>query len=350
METLPPALFSQALDPLGTLMKAVVLDSFGEPADVLRILDVPEPKPGAGQVRVRMLASPVNPSDLLLTRGRYVFRPQLPARPGFEGVGIVEEAGPGLYGRFLVGRRVAVLNGEGGNWAESALIPATQAIPVGKDLPDEQVASYFVNPATALAMVRHVLKVEKGEWLLQSAATSALGKMIIRLGRRDGFKTLNVVRRPEAIEELKALGADEVICSTEGPIPEQVRRIVGANGVRCAIDPVGGETGTGLYDSLAADGMLVVYGSLTPEPIRIDPRSMISAKRTVRGFWLGHWMRERSKLAALTMFRQIAELIRLEILATDLGPSFPIEAIGEAVQAAEQPGKPGKVLLSIGRT
>ncbi len=329
-------------------MKAVVLEAFGEPANVLQVLDVPEPKPGPGQVRVRMIASPVNPSDLLLTRGRYVFRPDLPARLGFEGVGVVEEAGPGLYGRLLVGKRVAVLNGEGGNWAECAIIPATQAIPVSKDLPDEQVASYFVNPATALAMVRHVLKVAPGEWLLQSAATSALGKMMIRLGRRDGFKTLNVVRRHEAIEELKALGADEVICSADGPISEQVRRISGTEGVRCALDPVGGDTGTGLYDSLAADGMLVVYGSLTPEPIRIDPRSMISAKRTVRGFWLGHWMRERSKVSALMTFRQIADLIRQGVLATDLGPSYPLSEIKEAVQRAEEPGKSGKILLRIG--
>src|SRR5690606_38212484 len=153
-----------------------------EPGEVLQVRDIPEPEPGPGQVRVRMIASPINPSDLLMTRGRYVFRPPLPARPGFEGVGGVEKAGPGLYGRLLVGRRVAAMNGEGGNSAEKVVIPATQAVPARRDLPDEQVASFFVNPCTALAMVRHVLGVPKGDWLLQSAATSELGKMIIRLG------------------------------------------------------------------------------------------------------------------------------------------------------------------------
>src|SRR5947208_2028019 len=97
-----------------------------------------------------------------------------------------------------------------------AILPALRVVPVSSDLPDEQVASFFVNPATALAMVRHVLKVPKGAWLLQSAAGSTLGRMIIKLGRHDGFRTLNVVRRHEAIDELKALGGDAVISSSEG--------------------------------------------------------------------------------------------------------------------------------------
>ena len=155
-------------------------------------------------------------------------------------------------------------------------------------------------------MSRHVLKVRKGEWLLQSAAGSTLGRMMIKLGRHDGFKTLNVVRRREAIAELKELGGDAVISTEDGPIDEQVRRIVGSQGVRHAIDPVGGETGTGILRSLAADGHLVVYGTLSGEPIGIDPRVMISGRLTVEGFWLGHWMREHSIPSLLLLFREIA--------------------------------------------
>ena len=197
-----------------------------------------------------MLATPINPSDLLVVRGRYGVLPKLPATPGFEGVGIVEGAGSGLYGKLLVGKRVAVLNGAGGNWAEKVVIPAIRAIPAPSDISDEQVASFFVNPATAIAMTRHVLNVPRGAWLLQSAAGSTLGKMIIKLGRHDGFRTVNVVRRREAIDELKALGADAVVCSADGPIGDQVRQAVGPGGVKYAVDPVGGETGSGIFDSL----------------------------------------------------------------------------------------------------
>src|SRR5687767_2505817 len=111
-------------------MRAVVFERFGEPAEVLQVRDVPVPEPGRGEVRVRMLASPVNPSDLLEVRGRYSAAPNLPAIPGHEGVGIVESAGGGLLGRFLVGKRVCVLNRKTGNWCEQTVIPARQAIPL----------------------------------------------------------------------------------------------------------------------------------------------------------------------------------------------------------------------------
>src|SRR5262245_22320748 len=119
-------------------MKAVVFDRCGEPADVLEIRDLPVPVPKKAEVRVRMLASPINPSDLLFVRGLYGQKPKLPAVPGFEGVGVVEESGGGFLGWRVKGRRVAVLNGRTGNWQEQTVVPAHQAVPVPDSLPDEQ--------------------------------------------------------------------------------------------------------------------------------------------------------------------------------------------------------------------
>jgi NADPH:quinone reductase-like Zn-dependent oxidoreductase len=328
-------------------MKASVFEKFGEPQDVLRVRDVPEPHPGPGEVRVRMRLSPVNPSDLLVVRGRYGVLPTLPSTPGFEGVGVVDEVGPGLLGRLVKGKRVAVINSAGGNWAEYAVIPARQARPVPEDIPDEQAAAYFVNPATVLALARHVLKVRKGDWLLQSAAGSTLGRMMIKLGRHDGFKTLNVVRRRDAIAELKSLGGDAVISSEDGPIDDQVRRIVGGDGVNSAIDPVGGETGTAVFRSLAPEGRLVLYGTLSGEPMQIDPRLMISGKRVVEGFWLGHWMRERSIPSALLLFREIASMIRKDVLSSEIGRVYPLDEIVEAAKQADAVGRQGKVLVRL---
>jgi NADPH2:quinone reductase len=328
-------------------MKAAVFEKFGEPSEVLSVRELPDPEPGPGEVRVRMIASPINPSDLLVVRGRYGVLPTLPATPGFEGVGIVDKAGPGLLGRWALGKRVAAINSRGGNWAEYAVIPARQARPIADDIPDEQAATFFVNPATVLAMIRHVLQVRKGDWLLQSAAGSTLGKMIIKLGRHDGFKTLNVVRRSEAKDELLRLGADAVVSSSEGPIDEQVKRITGGEGVRHALDPVGGETGTGVFRSLAPSGRLVVYGTLSGEPIQIDPRLLISGRKVVEGFWLGHWMRERSIPSSLLLFREIAALIRQEVLSSEVSASFPLSEINRAVSQAESIGRGGKVLLTL---
>lgn len=329
-------------------MKAIVFDRFGEPADVLSVRDVPVPEPKAGEVLVRMIASPINPSDLLVVRGRYGVLPNLPATPGFEGVGIVEKAGSGFLGKMVLGKRVTVINSAGGNWAEYAVIPARQARPVPKDLPDEQAASFFINPATALAMLRHVLRVPQGEFLLQTAANSTLGRMFIKLARHDGVKTINVVRRREAAEEVRAVGGDVVICSEDGPIDEQILAQTNQRGVRYAIDPVAGETGTRVFRSLACDGKLLVYGSLTHEPIAIDPRMMIAGKRVVEGFWLGHWMRGRSIPESLLLFHQIGKLMREGVLATEPGKGFGLESIVDAVKEAERPGRRGKALLRIG--
>ncbi|HCD02605.1 MAG TPA: zinc-binding dehydrogenase, partial [Planctomycetaceae bacterium] len=192
-------------------MRAVQMTGFGEPAEVLRVEELETPVPEPGQVRVRMLASPVNPSDVMTIRGTYGRRPSLPFTPGYEGVGVVEESGGGLLGALRRNKRVVVLNSITGNWAEQAVAPARQVVPVPDSLSVQQAATFFINPVTAYVMVQRVLQIPPGGWLLQTAAGSQLGRMVIRLGRRLGFKTINIVRRDEQIEELVQLGGDHVL-------------------------------------------------------------------------------------------------------------------------------------------
>jgi NADPH:quinone reductase-like Zn-dependent oxidoreductase len=335
-------------------MKAIQFAAYGEPTEVLAVADLPVPEPGKGEVRVRMLASPVNPSDLLYVRGHYSgVEPQFPAPVGFEGVGIVDALGPEVEG-VVVGQRIAAVNGQGGNWAEYAVVPAGSTLPAPAGIPDEQVASFVVNPASAILMVRHVLAVPRGEWLLQSAAGSELGRMIIRLARRDGIRTLNVVRRRESVAELEALGADAVIVSADGPIDEQVHDIVG-HGVRYAIDPVVGQTGTEMFKALDEDGRMLVYGSLTGEPIRIgeDPRDILSGRRRLEVFWLGYWLPRLDESgfyapgtpAGSQLEQEIEALMRDDVLVTTPGRTYSLDEIGTAVAQAESVGRHGKVLL-----
>lgn len=328
-------------------MRAIVFEKFGQPVEVLQVRDAPVPVPGAGQVRVRMLAAPVNPSDLLTVRGQYARLPKLPATPGFEGVGIVESAGPGLVGKLLVGKRVAVLNSSTGSWAEFAIVSARQAIPLSKRLPLEQAAMFFVNPATAYIMTRKVLEVPAGEWLLQTAAGSALGRMIIRLGKRYGFRTINVVRRAEQVAELKAIGGDIVLVESPGNLGEQVRAATGGTGVRYAVDPVGGATGSAVVGCLAPGGRLLVYGTLSGEPMSLSPRDLIGTSATIEGFWLGHWMERQNLVGKLALVRTLTNLILEGVLVSEVGESYPLERIAEAVTTAEKVGRGGKVLLKI---
>ena len=329
-------------------MKRVVFDRVGPPAEVLRLEDdVPAPQPKRGEVLVRMLASPVNPSDLMYVAGKYGLKPPLPATPGFEGVGVVEATGGGLLGWLRKGKRVAVVNDRVGNWGEYTVTTARQVVPVPDAMSDEQAASFFVNPATALAMTQDVLKITRGAWLLQSAAGGELGKMVIRLGHKFAFRTVNVVRRREQVEELKALGADHVIVESDGPIPEQVRRLV-PDGVRYAIDPVGGDTGSQVIAALGHGGRCLLYGSLSDEPVGVHPRYFIGNGLRVEGFWLGQWAKGQSIPTMLKLFRRMRELVAEGVLQTHHAATYPLEEVKKAVEHAAAPGKGGKVLLRIG--
>lgn len=333
-------------------MRTITFNNFGEPANVLQLTEAPIPTPGPGEVRVRMLASPINPSDLLMIRGVYGKQPDFPASAGFEGVGIVEESGSGLLGKLLVGKRVAAMNARGGNWSEQVVIPAKQAIPMSRHLPLEQAAMFFVNPAAAFVMTRILLNVPRGDWLLQTAAGSALGRMVIRLGKLYGFHTLNVVRREEQAAELKALGGDAVITfdgDRDDPdqLREHVARLTDGKGVSYAIAPVGGKTASALVHSLGMNARLLLYGTLTDDDLSVSPRSMIGMGHHIEGFWLSRWMQEQNLIGKLKLVRRLTRLIRDGILTSEVGQTFPLEEITAAVQQAEERGRQGKTLLTI---
>ena len=322
-------------------MKAIIFDRFGDPSEVLKVQDVPTPEPGRGEVRVRMISGPINPSDLLVVRGEYGRLPTLPATPGFEGVGVVEASGGGLLGKLRMGRRVAVLNSKGGNWQEQVIVPAKQVVPIPSSIADEQAATFFVNPASALVMTQYILRVPRGAWLLQTAAGSALGRMVIRLGRHLGFRTINVVRRKEQAEELIKLGADAVIDSSQESIEEKVR-------VQFAIDAVGGSTALSVVKALADGGRLIVYGTLSGEPIPLDSRLLMTGSRCIQGFWLSNWVRQQSPLTMLGLFRRIRRLMEAGVLHSEVAATFPIDQIHTAIQEASKSGRSGKILLSLG--
>lgn len=330
-------------------MQAVQFAKPGTPTAVLRVVEVETPQPARGEVRVRMLASPINPSDLMFVEGTYGQQPVLPATPGFEGVGVVE-AGGGVLGRMLTGQRVAVLNRRGGNWAEQVVVPAKQVVPIGRSLPQEQAATFFVNPLTAVVLTERVCRLQRGEWLLQSAAGSSLGRMVIRLGRTNGFRTLNIVRRADQVSELKALGAHEVLvfdAATDDPevlIAEVLDR---TGGVRCAIDPVGGTAGSALVRCLRERGRLVVFGSLSGQPLQVSPRTLLTSRVMIEGFWLGPWMLSQPLPTKLRLIRRVRRLIEQGVLRTDVGATFPLTEVRAAVEAAMAPERSGKVLIQM---
>ena len=333
-------------------MQAIQIPQFGEPVDVARVTTVSPLKLPRGCVRVRMLVSPINPSDLMTIRGVYTLRPDLPFTPGYEGVGVVEESHAGLFGRFLLGKRVAVLQSRTGNWAEFSVASARSVIPLPRELDHAQAAMFFVNPATAYVLCKHVLNVPRGAWLVQSAAASAVGRMVIRLGKKEGFRTLNIVRREEQREELLASGADAVLVFDPSQhdadhFRQSVQQTVGPAGIRYAIDPVGGATATAIAAELGQNGHLVLYGSLSSNPLQVDSRQLLSQTARIEGFWLGQYMTTLSLLGKLRLIRELVRLHREGVLGSTVGQIYPLTELTTALKHAEEPGKAGKILLQF---
>ncbi len=324
-------------------MQSIKFYEFGNPAEVLRVEEVPQPEPGTDQVLVRLRARSINPSDLLTVRGLYGSLPKLPATPGLEGMGEVAAVGAGVK-HLRPGQRVIPL-GVQGTWQDYLLAASTQLIPVPDSISDQTAAQFVVNPLTAWIMTIEELALKPGEWLLQTAAGSTLGRIVLQIAVLRGFKTINVVRRREQVAELKTLGADEVICTDDEGISERVKEITGKAGLTKAIDAVGGQTGAAVMNSLGRGGVMLVYGLLSMQPMPIDGGRMIFNTTTIRGFWLGEWLRsaapERQQAVTAEMLRSMAS----NEIVPPVEAEYLLADVLAAVEHAERPGRSGKVLL-----
>jgi NADPH:quinone reductase len=324
-------------------MKSVRFYEFGNPSQKLRVEEVPQPEPGANQVLLKMRARSVNPSDLLTVRGLYGMLPKLPATPGLEGMGEVAALGEGVK-NLRVGQRVIPL-GVAGTWQEYLLAESTQLIPVPDSISDQTAAQFIVNPLTAWIMTTEELQLQPGEWLLQTAAGSTLGRVVLQLAALRGFKTINVVRRREQVEELKALGADEVICTTDEDLVERVKEITGRTGLTRAIDAVGGETGGAVVRAMGRGGVMLVYGLLSMEPMPVDSGRMIFTSMTIRGFWLGEWFSSAAPERQQAATTELLRLMAGNEIVPPVEAEYPLADVLTAVEHAERPGRSGKVLL-----
>lgn len=332
-------------------MRALVAHGAGEPIDVLRLESKPVPRPGEGQALIQIHATPIHASDLQILRGRYGFAPEFPTVLGLESVGRVVETGPGVDGLKAGDRVVSV--GVPGTWQEYAVVDVDRLLPVPDHLSDSSACQLVVNPLTALLLVTRELDVRPGEWLLQTAAGSTVGKLVIQLAKHYGFRTINVVRRRAAVEEIRALGGDEVICTEDEDLGRRVTEITGETGVAKALDCVSGQVGADVSRALAPGGELIVYGALSTHrqtdssalTIPLFARSVIYQAQTVRGFWLYRWFATTPPEQANKALAEVRDLVVEGVLDIPEGQAFGIEHFADAVALAEAPSHGTKPLL-----
>jgi NADPH:quinone reductase-like Zn-dependent oxidoreductase len=335
-----------------TTTQALVMHTAGEPADTSRLKTRPMPEPAVGQVRVRVQAAPVHATDLHILRGRYGFAPPLPAVLGMECVGIVDALGDGVE-NVAVGQRVITV-GVTGTWQQHVVVDVARVAAVPDSMSVSTAAQALTNPLTALLLVTRELELAPGEWLLQTAAGSTVGRLVMQLGRHLGFRTINVVRRRAAVEEILELGGTAVICTEDENLPERMAEIAGERGVGKAIDCVAGRLGAEVARSLVPGGEMIVYGALSthrqtePDHLALDPRSIIYGTKTVRGFWLYRWFSTTPQQQVGAALAQTFELVAGQTMRIPEAQPVDLQQFADAVRLAEAPGHGGKPLLALG--
>ena len=318
-------------------MKKVIYETFGNPVEVLKLVDEPSADLKDGEVRVEVLRAPINPSDLIQISGNYGVRPPLPATAGNEGLGRVIE-GDGLPQGQLV-----LLPGGVGTWVTEAVCDARQCIP----LPDgdlDQLSMLLVNPATAQLLMTDFVDLAPGDWMIQSAANSAVGGYIVQLAKAAGINVVNVVRRESAIEDVKAQGGDVVL--VDGPdLAADVKKATGAK-MRLAVDAVAGKTAGHLADTLERRGVLVNYGGMSNEDSGVGAAALIFNDITVRGFWLVNWMNATDGKGRAALYGALAQKIATGALHAPIDKHFALDEIAQAARYSWAGERKGKVMLA----
>src|SRR5271155_590968 len=320
-------------------MRAVQLTAYGDPLEGLKYVDIPEPAaPGPNQVLIGVEFSPLNPSDLLLAKGIYGVRPALPSVIGNEGVGRVIALGAGVENVKVGDRVLAPLSSF--TWRERMIIPASGLFALPPAADPQQLSMLAINPPTAALLLGEYVDLKPGEWVVQNAANSAVGRWVIAFAKARGLKTVNIVRRPELVPELKAIGGDVVVVDSPDASKE-IKAAVGQADLRLALDGVSGSATGVLASTLSPQGTLVSYAAMSLAPMPISPLDVIFKRVTVRGFWLGHPVPAAKIAPAVAL---AAEMIASGEVHMPVAAIYPLSSIMEAVAHAQ---RGGKVLLDV---
>lgn len=326
-------------------MQQLVLTQYGKPEENVQLRDDPEPRPDSGDVVVRMEAAPLNPSDFLLIDGSYLARPQLPATVGAEGVGIVTAVGAGVDAG-VVGKRVVVLpTYNHGTWASNLVARRDDVVEV-PDADPLQLAMLPINPTTAQLLLNRFVDLKPGDWVGQTGANSAVGRLIVALAQLRGLKTLNIVRRDDAADEVRRAGGDAVLVS--GPdLSTDIARELGGDELSLVLDPVGGRAASDLISALKFGGTAVTYGWISGEPTDVPTTALFSREIRYTGFWLGNWYRTAPRREIADTLSYLAGLIADGELSVPVEATYRLDDYRRAFLHAQAPRRGGKVLFTF---
>jgi trans-2-enoyl-CoA reductase len=328
-------------------MKAIRFARFGPAADVAELVEVGEPDPpGANEVLIEVLASPINPSEFLSFEGRFgSYAPKLPAFAGGEAVGRVLALGPNVA-HLKIGDRVLTQSAGRGSWRERFVAKADGMFPLPADVDTRQLAMLGVNPATALNMLQNFVTLKAGDWVLQNAGNSSVGYNVIRLARRFDVRTVSIVRGERQADQVRAAGGD--IAVIDGPdLPIRISDATGGAPIALAFDAVAGKATRDLAISVAPGGTVVIYGILSGEQSDINATDILFRDVRIRGFWLTVWFRVTPHEEKKKVYDELVALMKDGTIDVPIEAVYPMARVKQALAHASRPSRRGKIVLLI---
>ena len=330
----------------GLLMRQLQLVAHGEPSDMIKLNTVSEPALGQEDVLISMEAAPINPSDFLFVRGLYGVRPSFPSSIGAEGVGRVVKIGSNVD-VTLRGKRVLIIpTYEQGTWADQVVAPVRNIVPMSDETDPLQLSMIGINPVTAYLLLNSYGSLMPGDWIGQTAANAAMGQYIIALAKLAGVKTLNVVRREEAAEQVRQWGGDRVVLQGDN-LHKDIEEALDGKKLSFVVDTVGGTPVGELAKSLKTGGSIVVYAMQGGQFPAVSPIDFIYRGLSLHGFWLINWIRNAPRAEIQETYQKLGELVADGSLSAAVEHVYPLDQFKEAFEESLKSNRSGKILFKF---
>jgi NADPH:quinone reductase-like Zn-dependent oxidoreductase len=330
-------------------MRQLQLIAHGEPSDVIELNTVSEPALGPEEVLISMEAAPLNPSDFLFVRGMYGVRPAFPSSVGAEGVGRVAKIGSKVD-VALRGKRVLIIpTYEQGSWADQVVAPVRNLVPLSDAADPLQLSMIGINPVTAYLLLNRYVALMPGDWIGQTAANAAMGQYIIALAKLAGVKTLNVVRRGEAAEQVRQWGGDRVLLQGDN-LHKDIEEALDGKRLSLVLDTVGGTPVGELAKSLKPGGSVVVYGLQSGQFPAMPPKEFIYRGLSLHGFWLINWIRNAPRTEIQEIYQKLGDLVGDGSLSATVEHVYSLDQFQEAFKQSLKSNRSGKILFQFGAT
>ncbi|KAK6142079.1 hypothetical protein DH2020_012181 [Rehmannia glutinosa] len=310
--------FSSVMSPPS---KAVVYDEQGPPDAVCKVKELPPVPIKDEDVCVRMLATPINPSDINRIEGVYPVRPPVPTVGGYEGVGEVHSVGSAVLG-LRPGDWVIPSPPSSGTWQTYLVKEQSVWHKIDKCTPMEYAATITVNLLTSLRMLEDFVDLKSGDAVVQNGATSIVGQCIIQLARVRGIHSINIIRdragSDEVKQKLKKLGADEVFTENQLEVKNVKSLLADIPEPTLGFNCVGGNAASLVLKFLKHGGTMVTYGGMSRKPITVPTSAFIFKDLSLRGFWLQKWMSSDKAKECRDMIDYLLSLTRSGELKYDM--------------------------------